>query len=502
MSIAAAISPGEGADGRDVPSAFDEASALADSVLYEGYVLYPYRRSSDKNRVRWQFGVLAPQHWIEAHGTSTETVAGSAESWWQQTECLLEADDSATIQLRPRFLQTQQKSVQAREADQTFGPVGRLELADRTEVGFDEAVPRQADITTTVADLLATEQSFTVEAAGREQVTPVTDGNGDEVGRIVRRAVPLTAIVTVSAVRTQAPFPLVRLRIRIENADPEAAPADAERDEALRHALLSTHCLVAVDDGSFLSLLDPPAWATPAAEACRNVRTFPVLAGHPGTSRLVLSAPIILYDHAQVAPESPGDLHDAAEIDELLTLSTQALTEDEKREARGTDPRAAAIIDRVDEMPSEVLNRLHGAIRSIGPRSSNGEDKPATAGTATSGGGSSRDTATSDAGPVPWWEPGADDEIDPGTDTVLVDGVQVGRGCRVRLQPRRRGTDAHDMFLADRIAQVEKVLLDVDGSRQLAVTIEDDPSAELHQWYGRFHYFRPEEIHPLGQETP
>jgi hypothetical protein len=473
MSTATHSTPEQRDDRPETPGTFDQAIALADAVLYEGYVLYPYRSSSGKNRVRWQFGVLAPRRWIEASGPATETVAGSAESWWQQTECLLEAADPATLKLRPRFLQTQQKTVQARASDGTFRPVARLESPDRTEVSFDEAVPHQADITVTLEDLLVGEQRFPLEAAGGEQIVPALDENGNEIGRIVRRTVPLSATVAVSAVHAQAPFPLVRLRIRIENADPEAVTATADREEALQHALLSTHCLVATDDGSFLSLLDPPAWATPAAESCRNVRTFPVLAGRPDTSNLVLSAPIILYDHAQVAPESPGDLHDAAEIDELLSLSTRALTDDEKREARGTDPRAAAIIDRVDDMPPEVLNRLHGAIRSMGPRrpGTDSAESPGTGEAARDNDPAPSTPAADATASLPWWEPGADDDVNPGTDTVIVDGVRVGRGCRVRLQPRRRGTDAHDMFLADRIAQVEKVLLDVDGSRQLAVTI-------------------------------
>jgi hypothetical protein len=54
------------------------------------------------------------------------------------------------------------------------------------------------------------------------------------------------------------------------------------------------------------------------------------------------------------------------------------------------------------------------------------------------------------------------------------------------------------MFLAGRTARVEAVLLDVDGSRQLAVTLEDDPGAELDRWYGRFRYFSPAEIEPLA----
>ena len=79
------------------PASFELARAVADAVLYEGYLLYPYRRSSGKNRVRWQFGVLAPRPWLAATGAAgvTDTsVAGSADAWHQQTECLLEAADT------------------------------------------------------------------------------------------------------------------------------------------------------------------------------------------------------------------------------------------------------------------------------------------------------------------------------------------------------------------------------------------------------------------------
>ncbi|HZS22509.1 MAG TPA: hypothetical protein VFA63_16195 [Pseudonocardiaceae bacterium] len=82
---------------------FESARAVADAVLYEGYLLYPYRRSSGKNRVRWQFGVLAPRRWLAQTGVIGTSVAGSADAWHQQTECLLQAPDLATIQVRLRF---------------------------------------------------------------------------------------------------------------------------------------------------------------------------------------------------------------------------------------------------------------------------------------------------------------------------------------------------------------------------------------------------------------
>ena len=113
--------------------------------------------------------------------------------------------------------------------------------------------------------------------------------------------------------------------------------------------------------------MDPPEFARAAVARCCNVGTYPVLAGPPGHDDLMLSSPIILYDHPEVAPESQGDLFDATEIDEILALRVLTLTDDEKAEARGTDARAAAILDRCDAMPPEVWGRLHGAIRSLRP---------------------------------------------------------------------------------------------------------------------------------------
>ncbi|WP_405431482.1 hypothetical protein [Micromonospora sp. NBC_00617] len=463
----------------DRPSSrIDRAEAVADAILYEGYLLYPYRRSSGKNRVRWQFGVLVPPIWAAAHGLVDSGVAGSAESPWQQTECLLEAPDPATVRIRLRFLHLQRKLTEQRTAG-GYRPVDRIEVGGRTELSFDEAVPREFDIEASVGDLRRGRR-LDVRLPGGEDVEPLVDDRGEPVGRVVRRRWPLCASVTVSAAPAEAPFPLLRLVIRVENTE-GTIPPDSPRDETLRHCLLAAHTLATVSLGRFLSLLDPPEWAQCAARECRNVHTFPVLAGETGSADVLLSSPIILYDHPQIAPESPGDLHDAAEIDEILSLRTLTLSDAEKREARATDPRAAAIVDRVEAMPPAVFERLHGAIRALAPVRPGGDAAPDPE--------------------RPWWEPGADDAIAPETETVLVAGALLARGSRVRLRPRRRGTDAHDMFLEGRTARVEQVLLDVDGSRFLAVTVDDDPGAELHQWYGRLRHFRPEEVEPLTGEV-
>jgi hypothetical protein len=415
-----------------------QAEAVADAILYEGYLLYPYRRSSGKNRVRWQFGVLTARGWIEQQQIPDPGVAGAAESWFQQAECLLEAAPLSPVTVRVRFLRLQRRQLYAADGI----AVDHLDIPGDRLLSFDEAVPEQVEVTVEVASILGSCWSTPITRPGERRVEPLTGG-----GRVERTMWPLSAELRVGAERADAPFPAVRLQLRVENC---ATGSYETRDGALREALLATHVLIHLEVGRFLSLLDPPAWAAGAVAECVQRHLFPVLAGADDSDNVVLCSPILLYDHPQVAPESPGDLHDAAEIDEILSLRTLTLTDAEKREARATDPRAAAIIDRVESLPPELMAKLHGAVR----------------------------------------------DLQPAADTVRIAGRIVGKGDAVRLRPRLRGTDAHDMFLSGRTAHVHDVLHDVDGSVYLAVTVDDDPAAELHEWYGRFFHFPPDEVEP------
>lgn len=447
-------------DAVDASAVFAPAAEVADAILYEGYLLYPYRKSSAKNKVRWQFGVLLPRGWAEAHGLDDTGVAGSAESWWQQTECLLAGRTHGAVQVRLRFLQLQRRIVEQRSESGAYQPVDRVVAAGRELVSFDEAVPREAGITASLDDLLSAGSVTPVDLPAGSEVATVMAPDGGEVARIVRRREAVSATVRLSAQQCDTQQPLLRLRVRVENTGGGLEPG-VSREAALGRALIATHTLIAASGELFLSLLNPPPWASAAARGCRNVHTFPVLAGPDSTASAVLSSPIILYDHPHVAPESPGSLHDATEIDEILSLRTLTLTEQEKAEARATDAQAAAIVDRVDAMAPETFGRLHGAVRSLTP-----VNAPA-----------------------------------PGPDGVVVGGVRVRPGSRVRLRPRAGGTDAHDMFLAGRTALVEAILADVDGACHVVVTVEDDPAAELNRWYGRFRYFRPDEVEPIGGGT-
>jgi hypothetical protein len=444
---------------------FELARKVADAVLYEGYLLYPYRASAAKNQARWQFGVLMPRLWSE-HGPD--------EPWATQTECLLEPEEATTVRVLVRFLHVQAKTVEVVDVEAgTFHQADTLPVDGSELVPWDEAAEQEVAVEAPLARLLDGELATPLERPGGRRVEPVNSAAGRLVGRTVRRRWPVLGSVKLSAERLEGPYGLVRLRLVLENATAWNDPG-ADRSVALRHSLVAAHSLIGIDQGVFLSLLDPPEWAKPAAEACQNLHTWPVLIGDEGRRDAMLSSPIILYDHPTIAPESPGDLFDATEIDEILTLRTMALTEEEKREARATDERAAAIIDRVDNMPPELLERLHGAVRYLKGVEGTEEEEPEL---------------------VPWWDPGADRTVSPETDGVVVAGVTLARGSRVRLRPGQRA-DAQDMFLAGRLATVEAVFLDVDGNRHLAVTLDEDPAADLQRWHGRFLYFSPDEVEP------
>jgi hypothetical protein len=451
-----------------VTDRFGAARAVADAVLYEGYVLYPYRASARKNQIRWQFGVLAPKGWAEAEGS---------ERWANRTEVLVDPGQAPVLRVRVRWLQVQERQVEAPGVDGRFESVDALPAAGVTHVPFAEAVEHEIDVPPLALLPLAgahAELPITVDAASEAE--PILGDDGNFVGRAVRRREAIAGRVRIATEWAAGTGALLKVVVAVENTVTDHDPA-ADRDAAMRRSLVAVHTLLAVDDATFVSLLDPPAFAAEAAGGCRSDGTYPVLVGPPGstdaTADVVLSSPIILYDHPAVAPESQGDMFDATEIDEILALRVLTLTDDEKAEARGTDARAAAIVERCDDLPPELWARLHGTIRSLSP--------------------SRPEPTAADPGAKPWWDPGTDAAVDPFTDATTIAGEAVGRGTQVVLRPSRRA-DAHDMFLAGQPATVAGVFHDVDGAVHLAVTLDDDPAAELYGSTGRFYYFTPEEV--------
>jgi hypothetical protein len=440
----------------ELGAVLDEVGAVADAVLFEGYLLYPYRASAQKNRLRWQFGVLTP----DADGT---------EPTRNRTETLLEPGqgDDGVLHVRLRCLQLQARTPHTLDGD----PVDALVVDGHRHLRFEEGLPRQVDAAIAMADLLG-EVTVPVHLPGGREVEEVRDSAGALAGLVVRESWTVTGRIVVSATDLPGPYLVHRLRLDVVN-DGVCEPG-ARREEVLRTSLIAAHTLLAARPGAFLSLTEPPQWATPFAADCVNEHTWPVLAGPADRSDLVLSSPIILADHPQLAPESTVNLFYGLENDEILTLRTLVLTDDEKAEARSTDPRAAGIIDAVDAMPPEILERLHGAIRSMRTA---GADSP----------------AEQPPDQVPWWNPGADASVDPDTDSVLVGGVPVAKGSHVVLRPGSGG-DVQDRFLTGMRATVQAVVHDVDGGVHVAVSVDGDPAAEMQLAHGRFRYFRPDEL--------
>ncbi|HEY7486201.1 MAG TPA: hypothetical protein VH912_17180 [Streptosporangiaceae bacterium] len=465
----------------------DSVRAIADAVLYEGYLLYPYRASATKNRVRWQWGVLMPPSYAEG---------GTGERAASLTELIAEPKTGAVLHVRLRFLQLQRRIVEVPDGpgeQAGHRPVPSLTVAGTDYTTWDEAVEREVDALLPFAGLLAgdgtgagaaPDEGATVpfEVAGGEDVEPIPGGDG---ARLVRRRERLHGELRLRADALPGPFGGVKVSLRVANISGWQAD-DAGRDEALRHALIAAHTLLAIGDGHFLSATDPPEWASVVTKECANDGAWPVLVGEPGRRDTMLCAPIILYDYPAIAEQSAGNLFDGTEIDEILTLRTMTLGDEEKRQARATDERAAELIDRVDNLPPELMDRLHGTIRYL--RDVTGE-RPEPA-------GGPLDMDTIAAPDTPWWDPGADSSVSPETDRVTIDGVSVGKGSRVRLRPSGRA-DAHDMFLVGRVAVVQAVLLDVDEKWHLAVTLEDDLGSELYAAHGRYRYFGTDEVEPL-----
>jgi hypothetical protein len=309
-------------------AALGRARAVADAVLYEGYLLYPYRASAAKNTVRWQWGVLMPPH-VAAGGTGEHADC--------RAELLAEPGAGAVLHARLRCLQVRRRTV---EVDGRV--VGSL-MVDGTEyTSFDEAVECEVDSVVSVDSLL-----------GRDHVVPFTIDGGEDVeavgsGRLVWRREPLHGDLVLRADPLPGPYGGVRFSVVVRNLS--GWSEDGPRSAALPYALIAAHTLLSLSSGVFLSMVDPPEWAAVLAKECRNERVWPVLVGAPDT---VLCSPIILYDYPEIASQSAGDLFDGTEIDEILTLRTMTLTDDEKREARAPDPRAAELIYRVDVLPPE-----------------------------------------------------------------------------------------------------------------------------------------------------
>ncbi len=342
-----------------------QVEKIANAVLYEGYILYPYRPSSVKNQQRWNFGALCPQSYSLAQG--------GTEAWQMQTECLVQGSGRTTLDVKVRFLhlvarEIEQLTTPLPELQQTtdYQLVDALEVCGRIYQTWQEAVERDASLLNLdLNSLVAAPQQRTFSFPASEEIEALRDESHQVVGVIVRKQQCIEGTIEITAERIAGE--LFKLGARILNLTPLENAHERCRDEALMRSLVSTHTILSIRGGEFVSLLEPPEKFREAAASCQNTGTWPVLVGEEGTRDCVLSSPIILYDYPQIAPESAGDLFDGTEIDEILTLRIMTLTDEEKREMRGVDDHARKILERTEQLPAEHLMKLHGAMRNLRP---------------------------------------------------------------------------------------------------------------------------------------
>lgn len=325
------------------------ARKLADSVLYEGYMLYPYRPSAIKNRQRWSFGILYPPGYAE--------VIRGTERSQMHSECLLEGKADAPIQIELRFLHLALKQIFHRMND-GLEAVPPVAVGGHLAESRDEAKERSV---TFEVSLGAKDRRFEFTFAGSNKQEPLRDSAGEVLGMTQYTQQELRGVISASLQTVGGAW---RLAIDVENQtllaeDPE------DRNAALPSSLLSAQMILTAEGANFVSLLDPPEGLREAAARCRNVGNFPVLLGSVGEREMLLCSPILLYDYPQVARESAGDFYDGTEMDEILTLRVMTLTDEEKSQMRAADEPVRHLLERTEATAREQLMRTHGTIREL-----------------------------------------------------------------------------------------------------------------------------------------
>jgi len=414
----------------------DLVDKIVNAVLYEGYILYPYRASSKKNqRERFTFGRIYPQEYSDAQN--------GREPCLMQTECLVRNEShDAALEITVRFLQPL-----AREVCKATAPVAGA--SDAFAQVWLEAIEREVKLSPIPLNAsIKRVHEFTFPASHSIDGA-IIRRNEMICGRIELETRPLEQSVLKISARTFNDTPL---------------PAEKDNQDAvLMRTFASTHTILHAPGGKFVSLLDPDPDCVELAGACRNTGTWPVLVGEEKQEHdTMLSSPIILYDYPQIAPESAGDLFDSTEIDELLTLRVQALTDREKIEMRRVDEQARKILERAENLRPEQFLKMHGTLREV--RKSNEE----------------------------FFNPAQRRE------SAAVNGVTLKAGDRVRICPKRRA-DVMDIALNGKIAIIEAVEEDVDKNVHFAVVLEDDPGKDIGMMrhIGHRFFYGADEVEPL-----
>jgi hypothetical protein len=440
---------------------------VVEAVLYEGYILYPYRPTAKKNRQRFTFGRVYPHDYSVAQNGAEPFVIG--------TQCLFTGKDETRLEVSVRFLHVTSREILSFREPQLELPaflsaasvelVPELQVDGRSFLTWQEAVEREVNLPSrTTKQIAGTKYRQTFEFPAEEHLEPIKDRHDSMIGLIRRRRERLEGEILCETEEIKAG--LFKIAVEIVNRTPVPGTELNNQDAVLLRTLASTHTVLHTVDGAFVSLMDPPDSQRELAAACKNQGTWPVLVGNEASAdrTTMLSSPIILYDYPKIAPESPGDLFDGTEIDEILTLRVMTMTEAEKEEMRQSDPRARRILERTESLPEDQLLKMHGVVREL--RS-------------------------------------FDEDIfgnDRRLDQALVDGVVLRAGDRVIIKPKSRA-DIMDIALTGKVAAIEGIEQDAEGRIHFALVLDDDPGKDLGYMRqpGHRFFYTIDEVEPVPE---
>ena len=442
----------------------DLVDKVVNAVLYEGYILYPYRASSKKNqRERFTFGRVYPKDYSDAQN--------GAEPCVMQTECLVRNESrDAVLGISVRFLQPSAREIGKLGApvdqfthDTPFEIVPELRVGTQLYQAWQEAIEREVSLPdVSLNEAAEREQPFQF-SAGRT-IEPIRNGP-KIVAVVVRRSEAIKG--TIQLMTRLIDDKVMKITTRVINETGIDKDKIDDSDEVIMRTFASTHTILSAPGGEFVSLLDPAPDYEAEANKCKNIGCWPVLVGEEKKNDrdTMLSSPIILYDYPKIAAESAGDLFDSTEIDEILTLRVKTMTDAEKAEMRNLDEQARRILERTENITADHFMQMHGTMRNV--RSAN-ED---------------------------FFNPAKQIE------SATVQGVDLKKGDRVRIRPKKRA-DVIDLALNGKIAVIEAVEQDVEDQIHFALILEDDPGKDLGfmRQPGHRFFFGADEVEPIVAE--
>ena len=357
------------------PETDGELERLVDSLLYEGYALYPYTPGAQKNATPTPFGIVYPPAYAERNPATFDRV---------RLQCLARPTAGAKLSATVLFLSP---SGERHEAQRHSVEVPETQLGERVSVPFAQG--------------RVTLRSEPVAQAG----------DGDEAG---------------DRDLGDAGQGLWKVSSCVHNTS--TVDPGPERSAALGESLISTHIVVRISAGSFVSPL--------GSEGCESVNTWPVLA--TAADDAILGAAIVLPDHPQLAPESLGNLFDNTEIEEALLLHVHALSDSERDQISAQDPAVRAMIERAAATTPQEMLALHGRMTLRDPAP---EDPFAGAADVHLMVSESRRSARGNnqtSPPTP--PPDATDDLPGERMRIAVDGVEYRRDEQVVLGSARAKT--------------------------------------------------------------